>query len=153
MLKRFWLSRQTGSFQRRRAHLALIGATIVIVITMAGVVLRASLRAAASDQLSSQRAVVVPTQNVRFTIYPEAIHPASVTVHKGLLGILIEDLAGTENGVVVERLNGNDRVVAGSVKRFERHWRGRTSMEVTPGVYRLRVPDRQIEEAQITVEP
>jgi len=39
------------------------------------------------------------------------------------------------------------------VKRFERHWRGRAQFELTPGVYRLRVPDREIEEAEITVEP
>ncbi|HEX3252821.1 MAG TPA: hypothetical protein VHS05_25505 [Pyrinomonadaceae bacterium] len=100
-----------------------------------------------------QKQVVLPTQTLHFTIYPEGIHPNTATVHKGLIAIAIEDLAGTENGVLVERLNGSDRAIVGNVKRIQRHWRGRSLIELTPGVYRLRVPDRQIDEAQITVEP
>ena len=126
---------------------------IASVVAIAGVVLRASRVATASEPVQSKRPVVVPTETVRFTIYPEGIHPATAVVHKGLISIAIEDLAGAENGVVVERLNGSERAVVGNVKRFQRHWRGRASVELTPGVYRLRVPDREIEEAQITVEP
>jgi hypothetical protein len=145
MWKTFWS-------RRKLVHLVLMGMAIAGVMTIAGVVLRASRGAAAAEPVRSQKPVVVP-QNVRFTIYPEGIHPATATVQKGLISIAIEDLAGTENGVVVERLNGSGRAIVGNVKRFERHWRGRAQFELTPGVYRLRVPDREIEEAEITVEP
>ncbi|HET7286373.1 MAG TPA: hypothetical protein VFI71_02845 [Pyrinomonadaceae bacterium] len=120
-------------------------------MTIPGVALRVWKGAAASEPVKSQKRVELP-QNVRFTIYPEGIHPATATVHKGVISIAIEDLAGTESGVVVERLNGNERAIVGNVKRLERHWRGRSSVELTPGVYRLRVPGRQIEEAQLMVE-
>jgi len=152
MRKIFWSIKQTGSSRQKLLHLALIGILIVAAVAIAGVFLRASIEAAASGRAQSQKPVVIP-QNVSFTIYPEGIHPATATVQKGAISIAIEDLAGTENGVVIERVNGSGRAVVGNVKRFERNWRGRAQVELTPGVYRLRVPDRQIEEAQITVEP
>jgi hypothetical protein len=152
MPKRFWLPQRGDSSQGKLATFLLTTTLIASISAIAGLGLRASLGAAASEPVKSEKAVVVP-QNVRFTVYPEGIHPAAAIVHKGLISIAIEDLAGTENGVVLERLNGNERAIVGNVKRFEQHWRGRSSVELTPGVYRLRVPDRQIEEAQLTVEP
>ncbi len=153
MRKTFWSSQYTGSSRRKLVHLILIGLAIASVLAIAGIVLRASRGAAASEPVQSQTSKVLPTQTVRFTIYPEGIHPATATVHKGVISVAIEDLAGAENGVLVERLNGSERAVVGNVKRFERYWRGRSAIELTPGVYRLRVPDRQIEEAELTVKP
>lgn len=147
-----WLTQHTLYSHQKLVHLVLLGLAIACVMSIAGMALRSLRGAAASDQVTSQKKVVLP-QNVRFTIYPEGIHPSTATVHKGVISIAIEDLAGTQSGVLVERLNGNERAIVGNVKRFERHWRGRSSIELTPGVYRLRVPDREIEEAQLTVEP
>ena len=108
---------------------------------------------AASSGGSSQSGVVVPNQNVRFTIYPEGIHPASATVHKGLVSISIEDLAGANDGVLVERLGDREPQSVGRVQRFQHHWRGRSSVYLTPGTYRLQIPGKYTNEAQLTVEP
>jgi hypothetical protein len=102
----------------------------------------------------SQTKQAVPSQNVRFTIYPEGILPAAATVHSGLISISIEDLANVEGGVLIERMEdtGASRLV-GNVRRFEQNWRGRASVDLAPGHYRLRIPSDKAKEAVLTVEP
>ena len=102
----------------------------------------------------SQARQAVPSQSVRFTIYPEGILPATATVHSGLISISIEDLADAEGGVLIERVeDGGGARVVGNVQRSEHSWRGRVSVELTPGLYRLRIQSDQAKEAVITVEP
>lgn len=97
--------------------------------------------------------MVVPSQHVRFTLYPEGIYPPKATVRAGLVSIGIEDLTGANGGLLIERSTAGQPIVVGSVKRFQRHWRGRTSITVSPGTYRLRIAGTQVAEAELTVEP
>lgn len=107
----------------------------------------------AAESAQAQARQPVPSQNVRFTAYPEGILPATVTVHAGLISISIEDLANVEGGVLIERMEDSGPRVVGSVRRSERNWRGRASVELTPGLYRLRIASDKAKEAVIAVEP
>lgn len=155
MWKKSWATEQASSsrFLKRIMPLVLMGGVITIVLASAGLILRASKGRVASKPVGQQTTVVLATQHVRFTVYPEGIHPATATVRKGVIAISIEDLAGAEGGVLVERLNGSEQTTVGNVKRFQRHWRGRSLIDLSPGVYQLRVADGETRGAQLTVEP
>lgn len=105
-----------------------------------------------AQTVQSQARQTAPSQNVRFTIYPEGILPATATVRAGLISISIEDLANVEGGMLIERIDSPPRVV-GTVRRSEQNWRGRTSVELTPGQYRLRIASDKAKEAVLIVEP
>lgn len=133
MLKKLWLTQQNSLLYlpKKLIHLVLIGGVIAIFVSMTGILLRGSKGALVSEQVPARR-VVVP-QNVRFTIYAEGIFPARATVGKGLISILIEDLAGTDQGIRVERINQHGPVAVANVRRFNQHLRGRASIELSPG--------------------
>jgi hypothetical protein len=132
--------------------MVLSAVVIAGVIAMAQLAFRASTSSRV-EQTAPQKRAVVPSQHVRLTIYPEGIHPATTTVHKGVISIGIEDLADTPGGILVERVGENGRAAVGNVRPFQNHWRGRASVELGPGVYELRVPDKSITPAQLIVEP
>jgi hypothetical protein len=151
----------TALFNRHKLYSRLnrkLVRVLLSVVAIAGVIAVGQLafRASTSSraaQSAPQKTAVVPTQQVRFTIYPEGIHPATATVTKGVLSIAIEDLADANGGVLIERISDHGRQAVGNVHRFENHWRGRASVELSPGVYELRVPDKSITPAQLIVEP
>ena len=96
---------------------------------------------------------IVAAQHIRFTLYPEGIHPPQATVRAGLVSIGIEDLDGANGGLLVERLTGGPPIVVGTVQRLQQHLRGRASVNLSAGTYRLRIAGRQANEAELTVEP
>jgi hypothetical protein len=155
MWKKLWFTQQPGSSRRTRklVHLLLIGGVTTSVVAVAGLVLQDSKGAVTSELVAPQNAVVLPTQSVRFTLYPEGIHPSTAKVRKGVISISIEDLAGANGGVLVERIGEGEPARVAIVQRFEGHWRGRSLVELRPGLYRLRVVGRETKEAELTVEP
>jgi hypothetical protein len=106
-----------------------------------------------TQPIQSQTRLPVPSQHVRFTVYPEGILPAAATVHQGLISIAIEDLADIPGGVLIERVEDGQRRLVGNVRRSERSWRGRATVDLSPGIYRLRIPSDKAKEAVITVVP
>ena len=154
MWKRLWLTQQPGSFRRTRklVHLLLIGGVTTSVIAVAALVLQASKGAVTAELVNTQKAVVQATQNVRFTVYPEGIHPSNTKVRQGLISISIEDLAAANGGVLIERIGEGEPARVAVVRRFEGHWRGRSLVELTPGLYRLRVVGGETTEAELIVE-
>lgn len=153
MRKTFWSDQRPTSSRRKLGPVIWLGVILTTIVAIAAAEFRASRGDESSERAIFPGAVVIPTQTVRFTIYPEGIHPATAIAHQGVISIAIEDLAGAESGVLVERLKGSEHTPVSNLQGFQRHWRGRSSIEVTPGIYRLQVPGRQIEEAQLTVEP
>jgi len=142
----------------KRISLAAVLITSILAVTAVLVWPAKSLTAPAkteseAQQVPSQGRPVAPSQNLRFTIYPEGILPASATAHAGLISISIEDLAGANGGLLIERLEDAGPRVMGNVQRFERNWRGRASVELGPGNYRLRIASDKAKEALLTVEP
>jgi len=155
MWKSLSLTQQSVSlhFTKRSLRLVLVPMIAATLVAMAGIVLRSSTGAAVSERTLPQGQGVVPAQTIRFTIYPEGILPATATVHKGLVSIAIEDLAGAEAGLLVERVGEQGSRVMGSVRRSNHHWRGRSSIELSPGLYRLRLANDRTTAALLTVEP
>lgn len=145
--------RCTKPSRRKSLHLigttALFGALIVII----AMCFQGSSEALVPEAVTLRPEVIIPSQHVRFTLYPEGIYPPKATVRAGLVSIGIEDLAGADGGVLVERLTGGPRIVVGSVQRLQQHFRGRASVNLSPGIYRLRIAGSQANEAEITVEP
>ena len=136
----------------RIVRVALSTIAITGILLLAQLAFRASSSSRAEKTAPQARGIVAP-QNVQFTIYPQGIHPSTVTVQKGVISIGIEDLADTPGGVLVERVGENGRTAVGNVRRFQNHWRGRASVDLSPGTYELRVPDKSITPAQLIVEP
>ena len=151
MWRKLWLVQQSVSshLPRKLRYLALTAVVLASLVVIAAIGLRASKGA----RVSAQGKAVVASDTIRFTIYPEGIEPATATVSKGLILILIEDPADARSGVLVERLGDRGPAIAGNVQRAHGHWRGRSLVELSPGVYRLRVPGKQTQEAVLTVEP
>ena len=137
----------------------------VIVLFLITVVLgarirkpRSAKRTEAPTTTSRQTAALAttkhgPVQVVRFTLYDAGIYPRQARVEKGLVAITIEDLSGGTSGLVVQRMNGNNRQSIGKVSRIDKSSRGREEIQLEPGNYELFMADRPNNKAQLIVEP
>ena len=138
----------------RKKALRLIGtASLFASLIVAAVFFHTSTGAVIPEAFVPRAEVSIARQHVRFTLYPEGIYPPKATLRAGAVSIGIEDMAGTDGGVLVERLTGGQRTVVGSVQRLQQHFRGRASVDLSPGTYRLRIAGRQANEAELIVEP
>src|SRR5713101_3039732 len=77
----------------------------VVAIGVARTLLRTT-KAGEPAQLP-RKDLLIPTQNIRFTIYPEGIFPRQAKAHKGVVAISIEDLVGSGSTLQVERVVDN----------------------------------------------
>ena len=137
----------------------------VIVLFLITVVLGARIRkplatkrTEAATTTSRQSAALAttkhgPVQVVRFTLYDAGIYPRQARVEKGLVAVTIEDFSGGTPGLVVQRVNGNNRQGIGTVARIEKYSRGRQELQLEPGNYELFMADRPNNKAQLIVEP
>ena len=155
MRKILSITQQRNFTLSRKKLLRLIGTTSLLagLIVSAAVFFHSSTEAVVPEAVVPHPEVIIPGQHVQFTLYPEGIYPPKATLRAGLVSIGIEDLAGGNGGLLIERLTGGPRIVVGSVQRLQPHFRGRASVDLSPGTYRLRVADSQANEAELTVEP
>jgi hypothetical protein len=155
MRKFLSLTRQRYFTLLRKKSLRLIGTTSLLagLIVIAAVFFHTSSEAVVPEAVLPRPEVVIAGQHIRFTLYPEGIHPQKATVHAGLVSIAIEDLTDANGGLLIERLTSGQRTPVGRVERLKRHWRGRSSVNLTPGTYRLRIAGREANEAELSVEP
>ena len=139
----------------RKKALRLIGTASLFasLIAIAAVFFQTSRGALVPAPAPPRSELIIPSQHVRFTLYPEGIYPRKATLRAGLVSIGIEDMTGADGGVLLERLTGGPRIVVGSVQRLQQHLRGRASVNLSPGTYRLRVAGSDANEAELTVEP
>jgi hypothetical protein len=91
-----------------------------------------------------------PVQVVRFTLYDVGIYPREAVVNKGLIAILIGDLSGGSEGLILERETGG---AITQVRRERKHWRGRGEIKLTPGRYCVYDASRPANRATLIVEP
>jgi hypothetical protein len=94
-----------------------------------------------------------PTRMIRFTLFRDGIFPRQLRIQAGLINLQIEDKTNSTAGLVIERINGNDRSSVGEVRRFTDHWRGRELLRFTPGHYRLYDRSQPRSTADLIVEP
>jgi hypothetical protein len=134
-------------------RLIVTAGVIIGLLVVGALVFRASNRPAGLAHIPSQVQGVAAAQHLRFTIYPEGILPSTMKVRKGVISISIEDLAGANGGVLIDRIDDGTRATVGNIQRSERHWRGHALVDLSPGVYELRVAGKPTSPAKLTVEP
>lgn len=154
----FHLKRKVGHPHVRRWAFLISGAIPVfgLVIGFISLVHSRNKTLASRDLTSSQRLLpppdrALPVQTVRYTLYPQGIYPQKTTAHKGVVAIAVDDLVGGST-VLVEKINGDDRVSLGQARRSKGHWRGRGFLNLTPGDYRVFIAERPDHRAKLTVE-
>jgi len=155
MSKRIWFNDYNifPLISRKLTRLIVTTGVTTGLLVVGALLFRVAGRPAAFEHIPSQVQGVPAAQHVRFTIYPEGILPSTMKVRPGVIAISIEDLAGANGGVLVERINDGTRTNVGNIQRFENHWRGRSLIDLRPGVYELRVAGQPTNPAQLTVEP
>jgi hypothetical protein len=94
-----------------------------------------------------------PGQMIRFIIYDVGIQPRETRVDKGRVTVMIEDLSGGTDGLQIERLNGDEKIPVGSVRRFERRTRGQAEFLLEPGEYRVSDISHPANSTKLIVEP
>lgn len=123
------------------------------LLITAAMFLQTSRGAPGLEAVPPQSQVVIAGQHVRFTLYNDGIYPPKATVRAGLVSIGIEDLASANGGLSIERLTTGQPIAVGRVERLRQNLRGRASVDLSPGTYRLRILGSQANEAELTVEP
>ena len=76
-------------------------------------------------------------QVVRFTLYDTGIYPQEARANPGRITISIEDLTGSSDGLIVERVDANGRVPLGAVNKAARTLRTRKELQLPAGNYEL----------------
>ena len=94
-----------------------------------------------------------PVQLVQFTIYDVAIYPQEARVQKGRVAVSIEDLTGSSSGLIIDRVEGNERARAGVVNRAMNRLRVRDEFFLPPGHYEVSDASRPDNRAELIVEP
>lgn len=151
----FSLAQQRYFTLSRKKLLRLIGTTSLLagLIVIAGVFFQRPSEAVVPEAVVPHPEAIIPSQHVRFTLYSDGIYPPKATVRAGLVSIGIEDMAGANGGLLIERLTTGQPIAVGRVERLQQNLRGRASVDLPPGAYRLRILGRQANEAELTVEP
>jgi len=125
--------------------------TFIITACLGFAALVVSSRAWTKHETAGSAAPIrEPVQVVRFTTYDVGVYPREVRASKGLIAIMIEDLSGGTDGLVLERETGGTIT---QIKREGKHRRGRGEIKLTQGRYRVYDASRPANRAALIVEP
>ena len=94
-----------------------------------------------------------PVQLVRFTLYDAGIYPREVHAQKNRIIISVEDRAGGDSELVLERETGGAPEGVGRVHRTAEGRRGRAEFRLGPGRYIVYDSARPANRALLIVEP
>lgn len=95
----------------------------------------------------------VSLQVASFTLYAVKIYPSVVSVHPGLIAILVEDQSGGSSGLVVEQSKEGATTRFGVVQHAVDSWRGRSEIQLAVGSYEVYMADRPENRATLVVTP
>jgi len=101
-------------------------------------------------QESSERG---PVRMIRFVLSDDGIYPHQMRVDHGLLNIALEDRTGKTDGLVIESVQGDQRVKVTQISRVEKHWRGRALVRLVPGQYLVSDASQPSHTAELIVNP
>ena len=104
----------------------------------------------ASSSALVRRAAV---QTVRFALHDAGILPQEAHAQKGQVSIVMQDLSGGTEGLVVERETGNAPERVAQVRRGQQYGRGKETLELTPGTYQVWDASRPDNRATLIIEP
>lgn len=107
---------------------------------------------------SSVETLTVPAserrvQIVRFTLYDTGIYPQEARANPGSVTISIEDLTGSSDGLLIQRVDTNGRVPVGAVNKAARLLRVRKELQLPRGTYEVIDSTRQENRALLFVAP
>jgi hypothetical protein len=103
--------------------------------------------------LDDQSPTVGPVRNLRFTLFKEGIRPNEMRIKAGLVNILFEDKTHVAEGLMINRVVEDRRVVVGAIQKTPNQLRGRSSFRLTPGEYELYDASQPTNKAVLVVEP
>lgn len=107
------------------------------------------------SDIDNDKSTVGPIRNLRFTLFDLGIRPREMRCKAGLVNLHFEDRTNASQGVTVQRIVGNERMVIGAVQRTANgnQSRGRTAFRLLPGEYELYDANRPANRALLIVEP
>ena len=94
-----------------------------------------------------------PVQTVRFALHDAGILPREARAQRGQVSIVMQDLSGGTDGLVVERETGNAPERVTHVHRGQQFGRGKETLELTPGTYQVWDASRPENRATLIIEP
>ena len=92
-------------------------------------------------------------QVVRFTLYDTGIYPHEARANPGPITISIEDLTGSSDGLLIQRVDTNGRMPVGAVNKAARLLRVRKELQLPRGTYEVVDSTRQENRALLIVAP
>lgn len=93
-----------------------------------------------------------PAQRVRFTLYNSGIFPQEAQARQGRVIIAVEDRAGGDRSLAIERETAGGPEEIGRVRRAAAGPRGREEFRLTPGRYSVYDAARPESRALLIVE-
>ncbi|HKY43279.1 MAG TPA: hypothetical protein VJM50_09305 [Pyrinomonadaceae bacterium] len=129
---------------------------ILIATLVSAVIVGALLKVRHAS--SSVETLTVPAserrvQVVRFTLYDTGIYPHEARANPGSVTISIEDLTGSSDGLLIQRVDTNGRVPVGALNKAARLLRMRKELQLPRGTYELVDSTRPENRALLIVAP
>ena len=91
-------------------------------------------------------------QVLRFTLYDTGIYPTEARANPGSVTISIEDLTGSSDGLLIQRVDTPGRTSVGAVNKPNRLLRVRKELQLPRGTYELVDSTRQENRALLIVD-
>ena len=109
-------------------------------------------------EASTVETVTVPAserrvQVVRFTLYDTGIYPHEARANPGSVTISIEDLTGSSDGLLIQRVDTTGRMPVGAVNKAGRLLRVRKELQLPRGNYEVVDSTRPENRALLIVVP
>lgn len=91
-------------------------------------------------------------QVLRFTLYDTGIYPNEARANPGSVTISIEDLTGSSDGLLIQRVDTPGRTSVGAINKATRLLRVRKELQLPRGTYELIDSTRQENRAVLIVD-
>lgn len=129
--------------------------TFILIATLALAIVGALQKV--RHQPPTVEAVNVPAserrvQVLRFTLYDTGIYPNEARANPGSVTISIEDLTGSSEGLLIQRVDTPGRTSVGAVNKATRLLRVRKELQLPRGTYELVDSTRQENRALLIVD-
>jgi hypothetical protein len=131
--------------------------SLILIATLASAAIVNALLKIKHDS-STVETLTVPAserrvQVVRFTLYDTGIYPHETRANPGSVTISIEDLTGSSDGLLIQRVDTNGRMPVGAVNKAARTLRTRKELHLPAGNYELVDASRTANRALLIVAP
>ena len=131
--------------------------SFILIATLASTAIVGALVKVRHASSSVETLTVPPSERrvqvVRFTLYDTGIYPQEARANPGPVTISIEDLTGSSDGLLIQRVDTNGRMPVGAVNKAARLLRMRKELQLPQGTYEVIDSTRQENRALLIVTP